>query len=181
MPGRGRPGRPRAAGVRPGSGGSDMNWGGSLLWGCVSTVVLTSILAGSQGLGLTRINLPFMLGTMFTPDRDRAKLIGFGMHFVNGWIFASTYAAAFESWRRATWWLGAAIGLVHALFVLVAAMPLFPAMHPRMASELEGPAPTKQLEPPGFMALNYGRRTPISVILAHLLYGGILGAFYRLK
>jgi uncharacterized membrane protein YagU involved in acid resistance len=122
-----------------------------------------------------------MLGTMFTPDRDRAKLIGFGMHFVNGWIFASTYAAAFESWRRATWWLGAAIGLVHALFVLVAAMPLFPAMHPRMASEQEGPAPTKQLEPPGFMALNYGRRTPISVILAHLLYGGILGAFYRLK
>jgi len=49
------------------------------------------------------------------------------------------------------------------------------------AGEREGPAPTKQLEPPGFMALNYGQRTPISVILAHLLYGGILGAFYRLK
>jgi hypothetical protein len=31
------------------------------------------------------------------------------------------------------------------------------------------------------MALNYGRRTPISVILADLLYGGILGAFYRLN
>lgn len=70
---------------------------------------------------------------------------------------------------------------MHALFVLVAAMPLLPTLHPRMASEQEGPAPTKQLEPPGFMALNYGRRTPISVILAHLLYGAILGAFYRLK
>ncbi|HEV2073099.1 MAG TPA: hypothetical protein VGR29_05595, partial [Thermomicrobiales bacterium] len=42
------------------------------------------------------------------------------------------------------------------------------------------PTPTRQLEPPGFFALHYGRRTPISVILAHLLYGGILGAFYRL-
>jgi hypothetical protein len=31
------------------------------------------------------------------------------------------------------------------------------------------------------MALNYGRRTPISVILAHLVYGCILGAFYRMK
>jgi hypothetical protein len=31
------------------------------------------------------------------------------------------------------------------------------------------------------MALNYGRRTPSTVILAHLVYGGILGAFYRLK
>jgi hypothetical protein len=54
-------------------------------------------------------------------------------------------------------------------------------MHPRMASEQQGPTPTEQLEPPGFMALNYGRRTPIAVILSHTVYGGILGAFYRLK
>jgi hypothetical protein len=32
--------------------------------------------------------------------------------------------------------------------------PALPAMHPRMASEQDGPTPTKQLEPPGFMALN---------------------------
>jgi uncharacterized membrane protein YagU involved in acid resistance len=158
-----------------------MNRRGVALWGFAATVVLTSLMAGSQALGLTRMNLPFMLGTMATPDRDRAKLVGFGLHLVNGWLFAGLYAAAFESWRRATWRLGAAIGLVHALFVLVAAMPVLPAMHPRMASEHDGPTPTKQLEPPGFLALNYGRRTPLSVILAHLLYGSILGAFYRLK
>lgn len=150
-------------------------------WGFVGTVVLTSLLSGSQALGLTRINLPFMVGTMFTPDRDRAKSIGFLLHFINGWIFASIYAAAFESWRRATWWLGSAIGIVHASFVLSAGMPLLPSIHPRMASEQHGPTPTRQLEPPGFLALNYGRRTPLSVILAHIVYGGILGAFYRLK
>jgi uncharacterized membrane protein YagU involved in acid resistance len=151
------------------------------LWGFVGTLALTTLMAGSQRLGFSRINFPFMLGTMFTPNRDRAKLIGFGVHFLNGWIFASVYAAAFESWRRANWWLGGAIGLVHALYVLVAAMPALPAMHPRMASEQDGPTPTKHLEPPGFMALNYGRRTPISVILSHVVYGGILGAFYRMK
>jgi uncharacterized membrane protein YagU involved in acid resistance len=158
-----------------------MNRGGTLLWGFVGTVVLTGLMAGSQGLGLTRMSLPFMLGTMFTPDRDRAKLVGFGVHLLNGWLFAGVYAAAFESWRRATWWLGAGIGLVHALFVLLAGMPILPALHPRMASEQHGPTPTRQLEPPGFLALNYGRRTPLSVILAHLVYGGILGRFYRLK
>jgi hypothetical protein len=31
------------------------------------------------------------------------------------------------------------------------------------------------------MGLNYGGRTPITVLLAHLVYGVILGAFYRLK
>jgi hypothetical protein len=66
------------------------------LWGFVGTVILTTLMAGSQRLGLSRINFPFMLGTMFTPNRDRAKLIGFGVHFLNGWIFASVYAAAFE-------------------------------------------------------------------------------------
>jgi hypothetical protein len=158
-----------------------MNWRGSFLWGFVGTVVLTGLMAASQGLGLTRVSLPFMLGTMFTPDRERAKLIGFGVHIVNGWVFALLYAAAFQSWRRATWWLGAGIGLVHAFYVLVAVMPVLPALHPRMANEQRGPTPTKQLEPPGFLALHYGRRTPVSVVLAHLAYGAILGAFYHLK
>jgi uncharacterized membrane protein YagU involved in acid resistance len=156
-----------------------MNKGGIALWGFVGTVVLTTILAGSQALGLTRMNIPFMLGTMVTPDRDRAKAIGFGMHLVNGWLFAMIYAAAFRSWRRATWWLGALVGLVHALFVLTVGMPILPGLHPRMASEERGPTPTRQLEPPGFLALHYGKRTPISVVLAHLVYGDILGAFYR--
>ncbi len=158
-----------------------MNGHGIMLWGFVGTVVLTTLMAGSQALGLTRMNIPFMLGTMVTPDRDRAKLVGFGMHLVNGWLFAAVYAAAFQSWSRATWWLGALVGLVHALFVLVAAMPILPGMHPRMASEQRGPTPTRQLEPPGFLALNYGKRTPLSVVLAHLVYGAILGAFYRVR
>jgi len=158
-----------------------MNKRGAALWGFVSTVVLTSILSASQQLGLTRINLPFILGAMVTPDRDRAKPIGFGMHLINGWLFASLYAATFHSWRRATWWLGAAIGLVHGFFVLVAALPLLPGLHPRMASEQRGPTPTRLLEPPGFMGLNYGKRTPISVLIAHAVYGAILGSFYRVK
>jgi hypothetical protein len=157
-----------------------MNWDSTLLWGFVGTVVLTVLMAGGQELGLTRMSLPYMLGTMATADRDRARLLGFGMHLVNGWLFAVIYAAAFESWGRATWWLGAGIGFVHALFVLTAAMPVLPSLHPRMASEEQGPTPTRQLEPPGFLALHYGRRTPIAVVLAHLVFGAILGAFYHL-
>jgi hypothetical protein len=70
---------------------------------------------------------------------------------------------------------------VHGLAVLVALMPLLPGLHPRMASELRGPEPTRSLEPPGFMALHYERRTPLVTLLAHVVYGGILGAFYRLS
>lgn len=156
-----------------------MKHGDTVMGGFAGTVVLTTCLAGSQGLGLTRMNLPYMLGTMVTPNRDRAKLVGFGMHFLNGLLFAAIYAAAFRRWQRATWWLGAGVGLVHSLFVLAAAMSIIPAFHPRMANEQQGPTPTRQLEPPGFLALNYGYRTPLSVVLAHLLYGSVLGLFCR--
>ena len=53
-----------------------------------------------------------------------------------------------------------------------------PGVHPRMASELRGPTVARQLEPPGFLALNYGVRTPISVLIAHVAFGAMLGGFY---
>jgi hypothetical protein len=155
-----------------------MNLGSILLWGLMATVVLTTIMAASQGLGLTRMSMPFILGTMFTPDRNLAGPLGFGVHVLNGWLFALLYALAFEQLGRATWWLGAGIGLVHGLFVLVAVMSIIPGLHPRMASEQHGPTPTRQLQPPGFMALHYGRRTPAVTLLAHLAYGTLLGALY---
>ena len=155
-----------------------MNWGEWLLWGFVGTAVLTALMAGSQGLGLSRMNLPYLLGTMFTPDRDRAKIVGVGVHFVNGWVFSLVYVAAFHAWGTSSWWLGALTGLVHASFVLAVAMPVLPGMHPRMANEQYGPTVVRQLEPPGFLGLHYGVRTPVSVVAAHLAFGAILGGFY---
>lgn len=156
-----------------------MSWGSWLLWGFVATLVLTTIMSVSQGMHMTRMSLPYMLGTMFTPNRDRAKLIGFVVHLLNGWWMSRLYVAAFHEWGRATWWLGACIGFVHAAFVLTAGMRILPDLHPRMASEYQGPAVVPILEPPGFLALNYGVRTPVSVLLAHLVFGAVLGAFYR--
>ena len=157
-----------------------INLSSILLWGFVATVILTTLMAAGQGLGLSRMSLPFMLGTLFTADRDRAMVIGFAFHFVNGWLFALFYALVFEDFGQTGWWLGAGIGLAQGLTVLIALMPILPALHPRMASEHRGPEPTRALESPGFMALNYGRQTPVITLIAHLVYGAVLGGFYRL-
>ena len=157
-----------------------MNWSSWLLWGFAATVILTSVLAGSQGLGMTRMSVPYLLGTIFTPDRDRAKFIGIFLHFVNGWLFSLIYVATFQLMGKATWGFGALIGIVHAGFVLAVALPALPALHPRMANEQYGPTVVRQLEPPGFLGLHYGIRTPISVIIAHVIFGAILGGFYSL-
>ena len=64
------------------------------------------------------------------------------------------------------------------MFVVVVLLPILPGVHPRMVSDFRGPEPTRLLEPPGFLATNYGRLTPLLLIIAHAIYGAILGAFY---
>jgi hypothetical protein len=156
-----------------------MNWASWAVWGFGATVVLTMILAMSQGMKWTRLNILLMLGTMVTADRDKAKWIGIWMHMLNGYVFSLVYVAAFEVWGGADWQRGALIGLVHALFVLAVALPCLPAVHMRMANEYYAPQGLKQLEPPGFLALNYGISTPLAIIMAHLIFGAILGHFYK--
>ena len=76
--------------------------------------------------------------------------------------------------------MGAILGLFHGAFVL-AAMPLLPFVHPRMASEFHGATALRQLEPPGFLATNYGYQTPVAAMAAQMVYGGVLGACLQIQ
>ena len=49
-----------------------------------------------------------------------------------------------------------------------------------MASPRQGPTPTRRLQPPGFLALYYGKATPVSTLVAHIVYGASLGILYPL-
>jgi len=155
-----------------------MEVGNVLLWGFVATVVLTILLAITKTFGLSRIDIPFLLGTMLTSNRNKAPFYGLLFHMAIGIVFAFLYAAAFESVDTRYWWLGLAGGAIHGAFVLSAGLQVLAAFHPRMAHPYQGPTPTRQLQPPGFFALNYGRGTPIVTMVAHILYGGLLGLFY---
>jgi uncharacterized membrane protein YagU involved in acid resistance len=147
----------------------------TLLYSLIATALLTTLLTAGQGLGWTRMSMPFLIGSALTPKRNMASVLGFAIHFVNGWLFALLYVLTFDAFGLGGWWQGAALGLFHGLFVLVVLMPLLPSLHPRMASEDYGPSPTRQLEPPGFLALHYGRFTPILTLLGHVLFGAVLG------
>jgi hypothetical protein len=98
---------------------------------------------------------------------------------VNGQFFALFYASAFALLNEATWWLGAVFGTFHGVAALTVIIPLLPGVHPRMASERSGPTGRNTLEPPGLLALNYGRETALVTIVAHALFGAVLGIFLR--
>ena len=151
-----------------------------LLWGAAATLLLTLVEAGAQERGISRISLPFLIGTAFTGDRRRALWLGFIAHFTVGWILALAYAMVMEDLGRTGWWLGAVVGLVHGATFLGLIAPLLPLVHPRMADELHGPTPTAWLQPPGWFAMHYGRWTPLVSLVGHGLYGAVLGGFYEL-
>ncbi|MDZ5622870.1 hypothetical protein SFC88_18670 [Nocardioides sp. HM23] len=153
-----------------------MDWTGWALFGLLATGALTAVMMAAQLAGLTRLDLPLLLGTIVTEDPDRARAAGFGIHLVIGQGFALGYVAVFARLEQATWWLGAVFGLLHVAVALLALLPLLPGLHPRMASQRAGPASTAVLEPPGLLALNYGIQTPAVAIIAHLVYGAVLGA-----
>ncbi|MGP3981012.1 hypothetical protein [Streptomyces sp. KR80] len=151
---------------------------GVVAGGFVGTLVLTTALRAASELKLTRIDLPFLLGTVVTVNRTRAKAIGYLMHFVNGQIFAFGYYAVFLTIHYSSWWLGALLGLGHGLFAGTALVNiLLPLVHPRMGSPMTSATDVALLEPPGFLMLNYGPGTPVVTGLAHVAYGALIGGF----
>jgi hypothetical protein len=154
---------------------------GAFAGGFVGTLVLTTVLRAANELQLTRIDLPFLLGTVLTVDRRRAKALGYGLHFFFGQVFALCYYAVFAAIGHSGWWLGALFGALHGLFAGTALVNiLLPAVHPRMGSPLSGAGDVSLLEPPGFLLRNYGMQTPLFTIAAHIAYGAIVGGFVSL-
>ena len=154
---------------------------GAVASGFVGTLVLTTTLRGASELGLTRMDLPFLLGTALARDRGRAKAVGYLLHFGFGEAFALAYFGTFRAIDRSGWRLGAAFGALHGVFSATALVNvLLPIVHPRMGSAFTGADSTPLIEPPGFLMLNYGRRTPIVSLAAHVAYGAIVGGFVSL-
>ena len=152
---------------------------GALAGGAVGAIVLASGLRVAQEAGWTRLDVPLLLGTVFTENRSRATAIGYALHLVNGLLFALVYFAIFDAVGQAGWLFGLALGAVHAAFVgggLVNVV--LPAVHPRMGTPWTDAEETPLLEQPGLPARELrhgdGRRRRFAL---HLAYGAIVGAF----
>lgn len=151
---------------------------GVLAGGFAGTLVLTTVLRAASEVRLTRMDLPFLLGTAVTADRRRAKVIGYLAHFAVGLAFAAVYGGLFEAIDRSSWALGALFGLVHGAFSATALVNIvLPAVHPRMGTPFTAAGSSPLIEAPGFLMRNYGRTTPLVTLVAHILYGTIVGGF----
>ncbi len=153
----------------------------ALAGGFIGTLVLTSVLRAACEFGLTRMDLPFLLGTVLTSDRRRAKALGYLAHFAFGLLFAIGYYAIFRSIGRDGFLLGALLGLIHGIFAGTALVNLLlPIIHPRMGSSFTASNSSPLIESPGSLMLNYGASTFVVSLAAHVAYGALVGGFLEL-
>jgi len=171
------------------------SWGGAIVGGLVGTFAMTLVMLLAKRMGMVRMDIARMLGTMFMEDSSAARAAGLMMHFVNGAIFGLIYMAILYAGRfTPSWWVGLLFGFVHWLFFGVF-MGMLPAVHPRVASGTAavsgaGAGPVSRragraevLPAPGPFAVQYGLMDALGGALMHLIFGivtiEIIGQFWH--
>ena len=140
---------------------------GALAGGFVGTLVLTSGLRACSELDLTRMDLPFLLGTAFTTDRTRAKAVGYAAPLrLRPALRARLLRLVLAPSERRAGGSGRFSASLHALFAGTALVNvLLPPVHPRMGTATTAADASPLLEPPGFLLLNYGASTPVVTLV----------------
>jgi uncharacterized membrane protein YagU involved in acid resistance len=164
-------------------------WWVGLVAGFAGTLVMSAAMAMAHRANMTGMPpIPLIMGTMMTGDRRRASMMGTFAHYLvmGSVMFGLTYAWLFSAFDSSSWLTGLVIGAVHGLVVGAAAMPVMPAMHPRMEPVATGPtgeAVTEiggevRLSAAGFMGIRWGGMTPVGLLMGHIIYGVVVALVY---
>lgn len=149
--------------------------GPAILAGFLGTVAMTVVMMLGRSMGMTSLDMPLLIGGMFSRDDDRARGLGMVVHMVMGAVvFGIGYALLFTALDSASVAIGALIGLVHGAVLGIVVMPMMGMVHPRMRLATE----EGRLEPPGVLGIAYGRGTPVGLLMTHVVYGLVVGGIY---
>jgi len=147
-----------------------MNILGAIVAGLVATVVFTVVMVMAPRMGMPKMDIVAMLGTMFGREN---RLLGWMMHAMMGVVFGLIYAFLWSSGIGAVTWLwGLIFGAVHWLIVGVV-MGMIPMMHAGIKSGA--------VKAPGLWMTNDGGMMAfVGGLIGHLVFGLVLALVYRL-
>jgi hypothetical protein len=149
-----------------------ISWWGAIIWGMVATVAFQLFSMMGKKMGMTRMDLLDLLGSMFaTPGTSASKGLGLIMHLMNGALLAIAWAYGVTLLNLpANWLTGMIWGVVLWLLALMM-MTTMGSVHPAIKHGRQ--------EDPGPAATNFGKKTPVGSLMGHLVYGLVLGLLYH--
>jgi len=140
-----------------------------LFAGLAGTGVLTLMLGLGPAIGGPPINLPLWDGTVFTLNLTWAVAVGYLVHFTIGVVLAFVYVELIMPRLMGEAWLkGALFGALVWALLMIVGLPLFDVLDPLVSDGL--------MAAPGLFALGLGVSAPIMLLVAHLLYGAVVGS-----
>jgi hypothetical protein len=140
----------------------------TLLGGLVASLLLSALLYVAPALDFPFINMPHLIGGIFTSSADVAFWLGFWIYFLLGvFLFAPLLRQIWGKVPGDAVSLGGALlkGTMWGIVLWILAGLLLPLFG--LLNRLPGDA----FESPGFFALNLGWEAAILLLVIHLLYG----------
>ena len=139
-----------------------MDFLAAIFSGLVGAAAMTIVASFTPALGLPRLDMAAILGTLVTQPGSRAARFGILLHFLAGIIVAILYVAIWELvFDRVDYVIGAAVGVLHG-FVAVVAVPFLLQRHPYPDSLNLEPSP----------------RTTLSIVFGHAVFGVVVALQY---
>jgi hypothetical protein len=137
------------------------------LGGAAGTVLLIALLFLSPALGIPFVDVPRLVGGVFTPDPAAALWLGSAVFFLGGWlVFPVGFAMAWPLLPG-----GAEVTFPHALVKGLLLGAILAVVSGLLLPVLGWINQLEALENPGFFALGEGVLAAAGVLLGHLLYG----------
>lgn len=141
------------------------------LAGAVATVLLSALLFLAPAFGFPFVDIPHLMGGIFTGDATTAFWLGFWIFFVGGWIIVPAFFSVFWPMlpgdNEVNFSHALVKGLAWGAILWVLSGLLLPVLG--WINQLDA------LGNPGFFALGEGVLAALGVLLGHLVYGAALG------
>lgn len=146
-----------------------MNVLAAIIAGISGTLLMSLLMAMAPVMGMPRMDIVSLLGTMFNPEGNR--VVGWILHLMMGGIFALIYSALWSAGiGSSNIWGGLAFGAVHWLVagLIMGGMPM-----------LHSGIRAGNIEAPGVYMINAsGMMSFAGGLLGHLIYGLSVALIY---
>ncbi len=136
--------------------------------GFVATAAMTALMYAAPIMGMPKMDIATMLGTMFLASPGPALWLGMMIHLMMGTVlFPAIYGFALQPGSGSGTGRGVLLGLILWAAANLMVMPMMGAIHPMVKSGM--------MPAPGFLMLNLGVMAPVGSLIGHLVYGALLG------